>query len=65
MSSCRSWSLINLQSLIRLEILEIMDLEDLGSDFLFHRGILEILDLDYLLLQWEPGDPGSLIFALS
>ena len=30
----------------------------LDPNFLFHRGILEILDLDFLFLQWDPEDPG-------
>ena len=35
-----------------LEILEILD-----PKLLLHCGILEILDIDYLLLQWDTGDP--------
>ena len=31
----------------------------LDPGFLFHRGILEILDVHFLFLQWDPGDPGS------
>ena len=31
----------------------------------FHHGILEILDLDFFVLKWDPGDPGSQILILS
>ena len=34
----------------------------LDPKFLFHHRILGILDLNLLLLQWDPGDPGSYIF---
>ena len=32
---------------------------------MFHRRNLEILDLDFLLLQRDPGDPGSLFLSLN
>ena len=31
----------------------------LDPKFLFHYGILEILDIDVLVLKWDSGDPGS------
>ena len=31
----------------------------LDPKFVFHPRILEILDLDVLVLKWDPGDPGS------
>ena len=37
----------------------------LDARFSFHCGILEILDLYVLLLQLDPGDPGSLFFYCS
>ena len=33
--------------------------------FLFHCGILEILDHEFLVTKWDPEDPGPYIFALS
>ena len=60
--SCRSW-IFKVCSVVRSwgsRILRILD-----PRFLFHRGILEILDLEFLVMKWDPGDPGSYIFALS
>ena len=59
--SCRSW-IFKVCSVVRSwgsRILRILD-----SNF-FHRGILEILDLEFWAMKWDPGDPGSCIFALS
>ena len=59
--SCRSW-IFKVCSVVRSwgsRILQILD-----PRFLFHRGILEILDLEFLVMKWDPWDPGSYIFVL-
>ena len=65
--SCRSW-VIALGYEPRawvFKVCSIMSSWGFGSlwiwdpKFLFHHGIPKILDLDFLVLKWEPGDPGS------
>ena len=56
--SCRSW-IFYVCSVLRSRgcwILQILYL------IFFHRRILEILDLEFVLLQWDPGSPGSHFF---
>ena len=60
--SCRSW-IFKTCSVMRSWgswILRILD-----PKFVPHPGILKILNLDFFVLKWDPGDPGSQILILS
>ena len=56
MRSCRSW-IFKVRSVLRSWRYWILWIWD--PKFSLPYGILEILDLIFLLLQWDPGDPGS------
>ena len=57
--ACEILKTLDLLSLFFLEIFGSWILRILDPKFSFYRGILEIQDLDFLLLRWDAGGPGS------